>query len=104
MNIVSDIIERIAVKEGMEKDRLMILSLIAYLTEKKKKCMEERFEILKRYKASSTKELEEKISSGEVEEHPAWEDLITLENLDEMIREISNDIRNLQKALSNSSE
>ena len=102
--VISDIIERIAVKEGIEKDKLMILSLIAYLTEKKKRCMVERLEILKRYKVSSTKELEEKIRSGEVEEHPAWEDLITIENLEETIREISNDIRNLQKALSDSSE
>jgi len=77
----------------------MTLSLITYLNEKKKKYMEERLEIFKRYNVNSAKELEEKIRKGEVNEHPAWEDLITLENLEEMIKEISDDIRNLQKAL-----
>jgi len=77
----------------------MALSLIAYLNEKKKKYMEERLEILKRYNVDSAKELEEKIKKGEINEHPAWEDLITLENLEETIKDISDDIRNLQKAL-----
>jgi len=56
-------------------------------------------EILKRYNVNSAKELEEKIRKGEINEHPAWEDLIMLENLEEMIKETSDDIRNLQKAL-----
>jgi len=56
----------------------MILSLIAYLNEKKKKYIEERLEILRRYNVNSAKELEEKIRRGEVEEYPSWEDLIIL--------------------------
>ncbi len=94
-----EVIEKIAVKEGIEKEKLIILSLVSYLNEKKKKHMEERLEILKRYGVNSAKELEEKIRRDEVKEHPAWEDLITLENLEEIIKEITNDIRNLQKAL-----
>ena len=97
--MITEVIEKIANKEGVEKEKLMTLSLIAYLNEKKKKYMEERLEIFKRYNVNSAKELEEKIRKGEVNEHPAWEDLITLENLEEMIKEISDDIRNLQKAL-----
>ena len=97
--VITEIIEKIAIKEGVEKEKLMTLSLIAYLNEKKKKYMEERLEILKRHNVKSAKELEEKIRRGEVNEHPAWEDLITLENLEELINEISDDIRNLQKAL-----
>ena len=97
--MITELIEKIATKEGVEKEKLMTLSLIAYLNEKKKKYMEERLEILRRYNVSSAKELEEKIRRGEVREHPAWEDLITLENLEEMIKEISDDIRNLQKTL-----
>ena len=97
--MITEVIEKIAIKEGVEKEKLMTLSLIAYLNEKKKKYMEERLEIFKRYNVNSAKELEEKIKKGEINEHPAWEDLITLENLEEMIKEISDDIRNLQKAL-----
>lgn len=97
--MITEVIEKIAIKEGVEKEKLMVLSLIAYLNEKKKKYMEERLEILKRYNVNSAEELEEKIRKGEINEHPAWEDLITLENLEGMIKEISDDIRNLQKTL-----
>ncbi len=97
--MITELIEKIAVKEGVEKEKLVILGLTAYLNEKKKKCMEEKLEILRRYNVNSAKELEKKIMKGEVSEHPAWEDLITLENLEEMIKEISDDIQNLQKAL-----
>ena len=54
--------------------------------------MKERIEILKRYGVNSINELEEKIKKSEIEEHPTWEDLITLENLEKLIREISDDI------------
>ncbi len=97
--MITEVIERIAIKEGVEKEKLMVLSLVAYLNEKKKKYMKDRLEILKRYDVNSAEELEDKIRNGEVNEHPAWEDLITLENLEEMIKEISDDIRNLQKTL-----
>lgn len=97
--MITEVIEKIAIKEGVEKEKLMVLSLIAYLNEKKKKYMEERLEILKRYNVNSAEELEDRIRKGEINEHPAWEDLITLENLEEMIKEISDDIRNLQKTL-----
>ena len=97
--MVTEVIEKIAIREGVEKEKLMTLSLIAYLNEKKKKYMEEKLDILKRYNVDSAEELEEKIRKGEIDEHPAWEDLITLENLEEMIKEVSDYIRNLQKAL-----
>ena len=97
--MITEIVEKIATKEGIDKEKLIILGLIAYLNEKKRKYMEERLEILKRYGVNSMKELEEKIRKGEIEEHPAWEDLITLENLEELIREISDDIRRLQKII-----
>jgi len=38
-------------------------------------------EILAKYGVRNAEELEEKIRKGEVEEHPAWEDLIALERL-----------------------
>ena len=94
-----EIVERIATKEGIDKEKLIILSIISYLNEKKRKYMEERLEILKRYGVNSAKELEEKIRTGNVNEHPAWEDLITLENLEELIKDVSDDIRRLQKTL-----
>jgi hypothetical protein len=65
-----EIVEKIATKEGVDKEKLIVLSLITYLTEKKRKYMEERLKILKRYCVNSMKELEEKIRKGEIEEYP----------------------------------
>ncbi len=33
--MITEVIEKIAIKEGVEKEKLMTLSLIAYLNEKK---------------------------------------------------------------------
>ncbi len=59
--------------------------------------MLERHQILSRYHIATTAELEEKICSGELEEHPAWEDLITLENLEDAIHKLDGYLRDLQK-------
>jgi len=94
---IIDKIDKIAEKEGMRREELLSFSLIAYFTEKKRMCMEDRLGILERYGVKSAKELEEKIKRGDVKEHPAWEDLITVENLGIRIKEISDDIRTLQE-------
>ena len=41
-------------------------------------------------------EFEEKIKSGEIIEHPAWEDLIELKNIEGELKEINDDIQSLQ--------
>ena len=52
----------------------------------------ERFEILARYQASNVEELNHKITEGSAPEHPAWEDLIEVKNIEQEINEIENDI------------
>jgi hypothetical protein len=52
-------------------------------------------EILARYPVVTVKELEEKIKSGTVPEHSAWEDLIEIKNIESEISEIESDIRTL---------
>ncbi|MBE0517443.1 MAG: hypothetical protein IBX41_08685 [Methanophagales archaeon] len=94
-----EILDKIVKEEGIEKEELISLSLLTYLMEKKRKCMEDRLEILKRYGVASAEELENKIKEGAVKEHPAWEDLIAVENLEARIKEIEDDIRNLQRTL-----
>jgi len=66
IGMITEIVEKIAIKEGIDKEKLIILSLISYLNEKKRKCMEERIEILKRYKVNSAKELEEMIRKSQI--------------------------------------
>jgi len=94
---IRDKIDEIAGEEGMRREELLSFSLIAYFIEKKRMSMKDRLEILERYGVKSAKELEEKIKRGDVKEHPAGEDLITVENLEIRIKEISDDIRTLQE-------
>jgi hypothetical protein len=72
-----------------------ILSLIMNLKEKQRLLQIERFEILSRYKTSNVEELNRKITEGKSPEHPGWEDLIEIKNIEEAIKEIENDIRAL---------
>jgi len=59
---------------------------------KKRKMMVDRLDMLARYGVTSAEELEKKIKSGEVAEHPAWEDLILFENIEASIAAIDKDI------------
>ena len=52
----------------------------------------ERFEILDRYQALNAEELNQKITEGNAPEHPGWEDLIEVKNIEQEINEIENDI------------
>jgi hypothetical protein len=52
----------------------------------------ERFEILDRYQALNAEELNQKITEGNAPEHPGWEDLIEVKNIEQEIDEIENDI------------
>ena len=55
--------------------------LATFLHEQRQQALGEQSEILARYQANTLAELQAKVASGEVAEHPAWEDLITAENL-----------------------
>ena len=43
--------------------------------------------------SSNVEELNQKITDGNAPEHPGWEDLIEIKNIEEEIKEIENDIR-----------
>lgn len=49
-------------------------------------CSAEINELKSKYNVKTAVELEKKMKEGTVEEHPAWEDLILLENLEERVR------------------
>ena len=50
----------------------------------------------KAHRIFTIEDLEKKIRSGEIQEHPGWEDLIELRNIESEILEIDSDIRSLQ--------
>ena len=68
------------------------------IKEKKRNLRIERLEILGRYDVTTVKELEEKIKEDIAPEHPAWEDLIEVKNIEAEIKEMEHDLRTLQEA------
>ncbi len=98
MPITKEVIEKVAEDTGVSIDELTISGLLALLREKKRKMMVDRLDVLARYGVTSAEELEKKIKSGEVAEHPAWEDLILLENIEASIAAIDKDLEFIQKS------
>lgn len=96
--IDTDTIDRLSRKYSMSQEEFVKLGSTLALKEKKRSLQIEKLEILARYAAATVKELEEKIKSGTVPEHPAWEDLIEIKNIESEISEIESDIRTLQTA------
>ena len=68
----------------------MTKAILSYLQKRKRLLMAERFETLSRYGVNLPKELKEKIESGEVPEHPTWEDYIELTNLEDELARLEN--------------
>ena len=81
-------IEAIAKKYSMSTDEFISLGSKLALKEKKKNSQIEKIEILARYSAETVNELQQKIKEGTVPEHPAWEDLIEIQNIEAEIKEI----------------
>ena len=90
--------KKLSEKYDMTIDDFLFTGSKLMLREKKKKFLDERFEILARYQVTASKEFEEKIKNGEIPEHPAWEDLIELKNIESEIEEIDRDLQTLQAA------
>jgi hypothetical protein len=63
------------------------------LIEKLRLLQIERLGIPSRYQSSSKEELEKKIADGMAPEHPGWEDLIEVKNIENEIEEIENNIK-----------
>ncbi len=88
-------VEMIAKKYSMSTDEFISLGSKLALKEKKKNFQIEKIEILARYGAETVNELQQKIKEGTVPEHPAWEDLIEIQNIEVEIKEIEGDIKTL---------
>ena len=89
-------VEKLSKKYAMGMDDFLLASSRLMLIEKKRKFQDEKFEILSRYQVTTIAEFEGKIKSGEIIEHPAWEDLIELKNIEGELKEINDDIQSLQ--------
>ena len=88
-------VEKISKKYSESAEEFIRAGVIMNLKEKQRLLQLERFEILSRYQTSSVDELTRKITEGKTPEHPGWEDLIELKNIEEEIKELENDTRAL---------
>jgi len=73
---------------GINEEDLIREGIIEYIKSRIRACMRDRMEIMSRYKISSLDEFEKKVKDGSIPEHPGWEDLITLENLENSINKL----------------
>jgi hypothetical protein len=96
--IDTDTLDRLSRKYSMSQEEFVKLGSTLAMKEKKRNLQIGKLEILARYGALTVNDLEEKIKTGDVPEHPAWEDLIEIKNIESEISEIENDIRTLQAA------
>ena len=85
-------VEKISQKYAVSAEEFIRSGVIMNLKEKQRLLQIERFEILSRYQTSNVEELNQKVIQGNAPEHPAWEDLIEVKNIEEEINEIENDI------------
>jgi len=98
MSITKEIIKKVAEDTGITVDELAVSGFLALLREKRRKVMLDRLDVLARFGATSAEEIGKKIKDGEIPEHPAWEDLIFLENLESAIIRIDEDIKAIQES------
>lgn len=80
---------------GLTEAELMEQALRHFLLGKRREAMQERLELLARYGVDSLSVLEQRIADGTVVEHPAWEDLIVVENLEAALEELDEHLQNL---------
>jgi len=84
----AEIVERLSKVLGVPPDELVRKGIEEFLESQLRICYAEISEIKTRYGVKSAAGLEKKIQKAAVAEHPAWEDLIVLENLEERAQKI----------------
>jgi hypothetical protein len=90
------IVERVSKALGVPPDELVRKGVEGFLEALLRACFAEIYEVKARYGVKSAGELDEKIRKGVIKEHPAWEDLIVLENLEERAEKIRKEMKALR--------
>jgi len=90
------ILERVSKVLGVPPKELVRKGLEGLLEAQLRICFSEIHEIKTRYEVKSAIELGKNIERGVIAEHPAWEDLIVLENLEERAKNIRKELVSLK--------
>ena len=81
-------LERVAKELNLPPDRLMQRSLMAFLRQEVRAVQMDIADFQDRYGAISVEELRAQIQKGKVYSHPAWEDSIEWEQLEDYRRRL----------------
>jgi len=87
-----DAVRHLSRELGINEDTIIRESILEYIKSKIRACMKDRLEIMSRYRVSSMDEFEKKVQDGSIPEHPGWEDLIVLENLENSINKLKEEL------------
>lgn len=89
-------VDRVSRALGVSRNELVKRGVEEFLQAQLRACFAEIHELEVRYGVKSSEGLEGKIREGVVDEHPAWEDLIVLENLEERTGKIQRELNALK--------
>ena len=83
------LLSRLSKELEIPKKKMLDESLNVFLDSELRNTSAEIMQIKKQFKVSSPKELKNKIKTGKIDEHPAWEQLIYWENLNKRIKVVN---------------
>ncbi len=96
MGLMAEVARRLGVRpETLERDAVRL-----WLQRRLRLVEAEIASILGRYGVTSLEEIEAKIRRGELPEHPAWEDVVVLENLERERERIIEVLKEIERSSS----
>lgn len=96
MSVVIEVVKHVSKDLGINEDVIIREGIAEFIKNRIKTCMRDRLEILSRYQLSSIQEFENKVNDGSIPEHPGWEDLIIVENLENSISKLKKELSNVR--------
>ncbi|MFQ5456404.1 MAG: hypothetical protein ACE5EA_09430 [Nitrospirota bacterium] len=95
MSISLSQISQISKKLNISSEELINRGLLAYLEREIRLAEEDIADIRDKYSVAARPQFERKIKNKETYSHPAWEDLITWENLEVYIKKLKKTIERI---------
>ena len=98
MMMKATVIDDIARFLGLDRDSLLEKGVEMLLLERRRRVLLEKLQLLARYEAPSKTEIEERLQQDNLKEHPTWEDLIILENLEAELARLDGWMKAIQRS------
>jgi len=92
------LLNQICLSIEMDINKLISEGIKSLLLQKRNALILDKMYIQSKYNNMSKNELEHRIESGEIDEHPAWEDIILLENIDSELEKFDEYIEGISRS------